>query len=84
MGLTVCFPHSFRTGRLSFTFPSFLAHPPLWVVFLSFPDGISFLSFLELWNVCRERDCGSGIKTHTINMFKILFMLYNMRGICSF
>ena len=79
-----CFPHSFRTGSLSFTYPSFPANPPLWAVFLSFPDGIFSPSFLELGNVCREHDCGGGIKTHTINMFDILFMLYSIHGLCSF
>ena len=69
------FPHPFRTGSLSFTYPAFPANPSLWVVFLSFPDGIFSPSFLELGNVCREHDCGDGIKTHTINMFEILFML---------
>lgn len=74
---------SFRTGRLSLTSPFCLVHSSPWVVFLSSQDVISSPSFLELWNVSTECDCWSGIKNHTINILKILFLLHNIRGVRS-
>lgn len=56
-----------------------------WAVFFSFPDGIFSPSFLE---ICTE--CLQGMwlwewnwKKHTINIFKILFLLHNIHGIYS-
>lgn len=86
MGLTVCSPSFCPVNLLSeleavFDLPVLSGISNRWGAFLSFLEGIFSPSFLELRaEYRRECDCGSGIRKHTINIFKGLFLLHSVCG----
>lgn len=66
-----------------FTYPSFPANPPSGLYSCLSQRAFSLPLFWSLVMSAGNMTVG-GTKTHTINMFDIVFMLYSIRGLCSF